>query len=306
MTKVKKQNKSKPKNKVKSALPTTKLTWLPKKTFELEFTVSWQKIKKTHDETLKQIAQKTEIKGFRKGKAPLDLVEKNIKKSELYQEVLRKILPETYEVAVKQHHLKPVISPKIQPLSTPEGKNWQFKAQACEGPEVKLGEYKKVVKGALAKEKIWVPGKDKKPGKDASQSYDQKIKIVTQTLLETAQVEISDLLIEDELNRILTRLLDQVNRLGMTIDQYLSSKGMSQEQLRNNYRQQAEESLKLEFILQAIIQEQKVNITETEVDKMIQAAPDKKIREKLKTPLQKAYIKVILAKRKALDSLINL
>ena len=293
--------------------PTTKLSWLPKKTFELEFTIPWAQVKESYDQALKELAVKTTIKGFRKGKAPLSLVEKNIDKQKLYKEILNKLLPETYSKAVKQHHLRPIISPKLTPISIKEGGDWQFKAVSCERPEIKLGDYQKQVRGALAKEKIWVPGQEspsvkvpENKDRNAKQSYDKKIKLITQALLINIKVELADILINDEVNRMLTRLLDQVNSLGMTIEQYLSSKGMTSEQLKANFRQQSEETLKLEFILQQIVADRKVKVEKEEIDKMIKAAPDKKIQKKLDTPIERAYIASIIAKRKVLDYLTSL
>lgn len=284
-----------------------KLTWLPKKTFELEFTIPWPQVKKTYDLVLEEEAVKTTIKGFRQGKAPLNLVEKNLDKQKLYQQVLNKLLPETYSKAVKQHNLRPIMSPKLTPTSIKDGESWQFKAVCCERPEIKLGDYQKELKGALAKEKIWTPGKGKdEEEKGAKQSYDKKIKLVTQTLLTNIKVELPDILINDEINRMLTRLLDQVNSLGMTIEQYFSSKGMTSKQLRADFRQQAEQTLKLEFTLQQIVMDRKVKVEKGEIDKMIQATPDEKIRKRLDTPLERAYLASIIAKRKVLDYLTNL
>lgn len=251
--------------------------------------------KKALETTIKEVASQTTIKGFRKGKAPLHLVQKEIDKQKLYNDVLRKLLPKTYTMAVKQHNLQPIISPKVTPISTKEGEDWKFKAVSCERPDIKLNDYQKQVKGALAKEK-----KDKKP------SYDEKMQKVTNALLENIKVEVADILLEDEMNRMLTRLLDQVNNLGMTIEQYLSSKATTIEKLRTNFRNQANKTLQLEFILQAIVVDRKIKIEKEEIDKMIKAAPDKKIQEKLNTPTEKAYIASILAKRKVLDFLTTL
>lgn len=307
-TKTKKNLKAAKKNSGKSK--TAKLTWLPKKTFELEFSIPWPIIKKTYQLVLEKAAQETEIKGFRKGKAPLNLVEKSLDKQKVYQEVLNQLLPGSWEKAIKDNHLRPIMVPKIQPVKAEENKDWVFKGTACERPEIKLGKYEQLVKGELSKAKIWTPGKEKPAGadlkKDAQQSYDQKIKIVTKVLTEKIKVDIPDLLIEDEVNRMLSRLLDQVNGLGMTIDQYLSSRGNNKEQLRAGFQRQAEATLKLEFILQAIVLDKKIKTEKAEVDKMIQATPDKKAQKKLDTPMQRAYISAILAKRKALDYLTSL
>ena len=45
-------------------------------------------------------------------------------KQKLYKEILNKLLPETYTKTVKQHNLRPIISPKLTPLSIKEGENW--------------------------------------------------------------------------------------------------------------------------------------------------------------------------------------
>lgn len=324
------KSQSSQKNSASSVLPknhpkTSSLTWLPKKTFELEFAIPWSKVKKFFDQALKTAASQATIKGFRKGKAPLKLVEKNIDKSKLYQEVLKKLLPTTYVEAIKKHNLRPIMNPNIQPISTQEGKDWQFKATSCETPEVKLNDYQKEVRTALAKEKIWVPGKNisdlsgkpdspnlpnkpnepKKP-KSPESSYSRRLKTVTTSILRSIEVNLPDILVEDEVNKMLSRFLDQVNRLGMTIDQYLNSKNITSEQLRANYKKSAEDSLKIEFILAEIIKDRSINIEKGEVDKIIKATPDEKARKQLDTPEQRVYIGHILAKRKAIDFLLSL
>lgn len=301
-----KTKKSKNKTISDGAKP-AKLTWLPKKTFELELTILWSKVKQALDQAVKDFAQQTTIKGFRRGKAPLRLIKKKVDKQKLYQEAINKLLPTAYSQAVKKHNLRPVIAPKLTPISIKEGENWRFKAVSCERPEIKLNNYQKIVKAALLKDKIWLPGKDKQEQKkNDSQSYDQKLKIATKALRENIKVEIPDILIEDEVNRMLSRFLDQVNALGITVQQYLQSKGISSDQLKSSYRRQAEQTLSLEFILQAIVADRKIKVEKQEIDKMINAAPDKKVQEKLKSPLERAYLASIIAKRKVLDYLTNL
>ncbi len=287
----------------------SKLTWLPNKTFELEFSVPWNKVKIAYDKTLEEVAKNIELKGFRKGKAPKNIVEKNVDKQALYEEAIKKLLPETYQAAVTKHNLKPIISPKVEAVSLKENEDWTFKATACETPEVKLGDYQKTVKGELAKDSIWTPEKGQSSAKKEEKQKptdDQKVKIATQALLDSAQVNLSDLLVEEEVSRMLSRLLDQVNALGMTIQQYLQNQNLTQQQLRENYKKQAEQTLKLEFILQEVVKDQKITVGDSDVEKMIAAAPDEKVRKQLETPMQKAYIASVLAKRKAIDYLINL
>src|SRR3972149_6899832 len=235
-----------------------KLTWLPKKTFELEFEVEWPEVKKTYDHVLEHFADAVKLKGFRKGKAPKDLVEKSVDKADVYGEVINHLLPNTYAEAVKEHKLRPAIAPKITIVEAQENKAWKFKATSCELPEIKLNDYQKAVRGALAKEAIWTPGKgDPKQTEKTELTENQKLNLISQALLETVSLDLPDLMIQAETDRLLSRLLDQIQKLGLTIDQYASSNQKTVDQLKAEYRLAAVNSLKLELILAAIGEEKK-------------------------------------------------
>jgi len=82
--------------------------------------------------------------------------------------------------------------------------------------------------------------------------------------------------------------------------------GKTSEQLRAEYSKQAEESLKFELILSQIAEEQKIEIKEEEVEKMIKAVPDKKRQSQMNTPTQRAYLRQLLRKRKVIDNFMKL
>ncbi|OGD62593.1 hypothetical protein A2160_06180 [Candidatus Beckwithbacteria bacterium RBG_13_42_9] len=292
-----------------------KLTWLPNKTFELTLTIPKEEVKKTYGQVLSLLAKDTAVKGFRQGKAPEKLVEEKVGKSHVYEHVVQELVTGKYLEALKKHQLKPIISPKVSMVSMKDGEDWAFKATACEMPEIKLGKWEEAVKGVNATAKIWTPasGKPATPESKAGdqvqtqpESEDKKIAKIFDALLKEAQVDLSQILIDDETNRMLSKLLDQVNKLGMTIDQYLASEHKTSDQLRQEYRELAERTLKLEFILAEIGQEKNFAVTEKEVELMIQAVPDEKSRQNLQTPEQKTYIASILRKRKTIDFLLKL
>ena len=111
---------------------------------------------------------------------------------------------------------------------------------------------------------------------------------------------------EDEVDKMLARLVDQVSRIGLTVEKYLASHGKTSEQLRSEYENQAEQTLKLEMILSQIADQQKVTIKDEEVEKMIKAVPDQKTQKTMDTPAQRAYIRQLLRKRGVIDSLLKL
>jgi len=310
MTKPKPAKKPKAKPTSSTGKPTTsaaKLSWLPKKTFTLEFSIPWSKVKVSYDKVLTQLAKQVKLEGFRQGKAPKDMVEKATDKAKLYGEVINQLLPLSYAQAVKQHHLKPATAPKIQIIKAEENQAWQFQATSCELPEVKLGDYKTIAKGALAKEKIWTPDKGKPEENQAKQLTDtQKFNLIAQALLKDIKLELPDLLVETERDKMLAKLLDQVQKLGLTIEQYAASSQKTVDQLKTDYHQTASNTLKIELILQAIANDRQVKVDEKEIDKMIAAAGDDKLKKQLNTPAERAYIASILKKRQIIDYLISL
>lgn len=272
-------------------------------TIELTITVPWTRVKADYQKTLAELAKKTEIKGFRKGKAPIKLVEQNTDKKAVYEEVLKILLPQVYTEAVKKHEIKPIINPQIKVINLQEGKDWQIQASTCELPKIKLGNYQEAVREALATEKIWTPQKAKKSPADASQ--EDKTTKVFKALLEFVKFKLPQILIGQEVNRMLSRLVDQTSQLGLTIEEYLASAKKTGEQLREEYRKQAQQTLKLEFILAQIAEKEKVIVSNQEVEEMIAAVPTEN-KKNLQSAEQKFYIQQLLRKRKVIDNLINL
>ena len=260
-----------------------RLTWLPKKTFELEFSIPWEEVKKSYDKVLNELTKKAKLEGFRPGKAPKDLVEKSLDKGKLYGEVINQLLPLSYTQAVSQHQLRPAIAPKITIISAEENKPWQFKASCCELPEIKLGNYQGTVRSALVKSQL--------EKKELTQT--QKLNLVSKALIDEIKIELSDLLIESERDRLLSRLLDQIQKLGLTIDQYAGSNNKTVEQIKQEYQLTAANTLKLELILQTVAEDKKFQADEQEINK-------------LKEPAERAYIASILKKQQAIDYLLTL
>ncbi len=93
---------------------TTALTRLAGSAFEVTITVPWADVKKIYDAVFEELAAEIEIEGFRKGKAPRNLIEEKVDKSKVYGEVINRILPDSYQKALAEHGLKPVITPRVQ------------------------------------------------------------------------------------------------------------------------------------------------------------------------------------------------
>ncbi len=280
------------------------LNKLPDGTIEVTINIPWKRVLGAYQKKLEQLAKVVDVKGFRKGKAPIKMVEKQLNKATVYQEILKEIIPDLYLEAVKEHKIKPIVNPQISVVSLEEKKDWQIKAVTCEIPEIKLGKYKEEIKKTLSSDKIWVPGKDKE--KQTQESETKKLDKIFKTLIESIKFEVPEILIQEEANKMLSKLIDQTNQLGLTLEQYLASSGKTADQVKKEYQNQAEQTIKLELILSKIADEEKVKVTDDQVEKMIKSIPEKETQESFKNEAQKAYIRQILRKRQVIDNLSKL
>ena len=274
----------------------------PNNVTAITVTVPWQDVVKKYNEMIEEVIKDAEIKGFRKGKAPRDLVEKNLNKDTFYTEVLNKIVPDSYAEIIKKNDLRPVVMPRIEVVSREEDKDWVYKVIVCEQPGITLVDYKDEIAKTHAKDKIWVPGKDeKKPEeKDKNKILSENLAVI----LEKSQVGLADLVIEDELTKLLSELLEEIKKLGLTLDQYLASTGKTVETLRNEYKSKAENSLKLEFILNKIADLEKITVSDEEIQKAIEEVKEEKLKEQLKN--SSYQLATLLRRQKTLDYIANL
>ncbi len=289
---------------------TFNLTWLPKKTFEILATAPWLEIGKAKKKAVAKAGEGMEIKGFRKGKAPENLIIESLSPNKLLELTLQEIIPEFYSKAISSFGLKPIIFPKIELVSAKEKEDWKIKLTSCEEPEVKLGNYKDELKKQKATDSIWTPGKggsgDKKEKspENSAEKKDEKLDKTIKYLLDHIKIEISDLLIDAEVSRKLSELLEQTQRLGLTIDQYLASIGKTVESLKQEYKSQVERSLALQLILSAIAETEKIAVTPEEIEKAILSTKNEEEKKALES--QKDVLVSILRQQKTLDFLASL
>lgn len=205
--------------------------------------IPWEKVKAEYQKILAAAGEKAEIDGFRPGKAPLNLVEEKIGKQRIYQDVIDAVVPAAYREEVGKQGLKPIITPRLKPVKLTENQDWEFEVAVVQLPEVNLGEWEANISLALAALK---PEEDKKTN-DA-----KRLQAAFDTLLKTAKVDLPQMLVDEEVNIQLSKLVDQVKAVGMTIEQYLSAKRFTAEKLRADYEKTARDALSLNLALDAV------------------------------------------------------
>ena len=109
---------------------------------KLEITIEAKKF----DEAIKKVYLKSvkyfNIPGFRKGKAPMNIVERYYGKEIFYEDAFNEVVPQEYETELKQNNIEAVSHPDIDITQIGKGQDLIFTAIVQTKPEVKLGKYK--------------------------------------------------------------------------------------------------------------------------------------------------------------------
>ncbi len=276
-------------------------------TIQITFKIPNEIIEETKKTVLKKLSKEVDIPGFRPGQAPLSKVEEKVSKDTLLEKILTYILPDILNEAIKEYKIKPSIYPRIELIKARLGEDWEIRATTCELSQVELGDYKQKIIAALRVQKIWTPDSLKEEKEEKQLSREEKEQLVIKTLLESIKVKVPKILIDEEVNSKLSKFLERLEKLGLSLETYLSSTGKSPQDLRNEYERQAYEGISLDLILTKIAQDENLEVNPKDVETAINfAKSDPKISDDFESEERKKFIEAILKRKKALEYLVNL
>ncbi len=124
---------------------------------KLQVIVPADVVKQERNAVFKEIYQVAKVKGFRPGKAPVNVVEA-MYKSEILSETMQKLLSNTLEDALREAEVNPINRPEITPPDAiEEDKDFEYTVLFEVLPEIELGQYKEL---KLKKDKQAVKDED--------------------------------------------------------------------------------------------------------------------------------------------------
>lgn len=129
---------------------------LPKSQIELKIEVPINEFNSFIDRATLNLGKDLEVKGFRKGKVPKEIIEKEIGPEKILIEAADLAVRENYQKAVRQlmekNKITPVSEPKIEIQKLSRGANFIFLAKTTILPEIKLPDYKNIAAKVERKE----------------------------------------------------------------------------------------------------------------------------------------------------------
>ena len=109
---------------------------------KLTFNIEAEKFEEAMKKVYAKTAKYFNIPGFRKGKAPMQLVERQYGSAIFYEDAFNELVPDIYDEAIKENKVEAVSRPNIDIVQMEKGKELIFTATVETKPEVELGKYK--------------------------------------------------------------------------------------------------------------------------------------------------------------------
>jgi trigger factor len=113
-------------------------------------------------------------------------------------------------------------------------------------------------------------------------------------------VDIGEILVDDELNRILVRFNSQLAQQKKSLEEYLSEQKTTIDELKAKWRPQAEKNVKISLTIDQIGKDEKVQVQKEEVDKALASVNQTNLSDEQKRDLQK-YLAFSIFQAKTLD-----
>ena len=120
----------------------TKIEKLPENVVKVDIEIPAKDAVNYYNNAAKKLAQYVNIPGFRKGKAPRNILEQNIGEDRIKYEALESALPRIFSEVIKENNFDVVAQPYVESYDYKIGEDMKITAKLELRPEVTLGEYK--------------------------------------------------------------------------------------------------------------------------------------------------------------------
>lgn len=130
----------------------TTIKKLDKSEVEIIGVLEVREFEKYEEKALERIGERTELQGFRKGKAPVSIIKENVQEMELLEEMAELALQDNYVKILEENKIDAIGHPQIAITKIGKGSDLEFKIVTAVLPEIKLPDYKKIAGEQAKKE----------------------------------------------------------------------------------------------------------------------------------------------------------
>ncbi len=298
---------------------------------EIKAEISWDHLEKFYQKRLEKIAEHAELDGFRKGKAPLEVVEQQVGQMEILQQAAQDALGDAYPAIILEEKLRVLGYPQMAITKIAHGADLEFTALTALMPEIQLPDYKSIAaKHNKEQKKVEISDEefdqsvqrmrsmyahsmnpdvvqetgDKDVIQDLPELSDEFVsklgnyanvedfttkfrqeltdqkkhqedgtrrEAIIQAIAQEIHVEIPEVLVESEKDKMLAAIKDDISRMGLEFDAWLNHSQKTEKEMRKEMNEDAKERALADLILKAIAQEESITPQEEDVEAQISA-----------------------------------
>ena len=193
-----------------------------------------------------------------------------------------------------------------------KGQKVIFKVTVHEVKEVKIPELDKDffddlgMEGITTKEELLKELRETIKAKKEMQMENEYVDKLLDELMQSSEIELHDVMIEDELHRMVHQYEDNLRMQGFSLEQFYQFTNSNEEQLKEQMKPEAIKRLKSRLILEEIVKLEKIDFSDEEANKEAENIASKYQMTKEEFLTQFGGIEMIkydLKMRKALDTI---
>ncbi len=289
---------------------------LPQSQVELTIEVPADSFKDCYDKTILELAREVKREGFRPGKVPKEIIEKEVGEQKILAQAAENCIKENYLKAVDEKEIEPLGQPRVEILKMALGNPLEFKATVSVMPEIKMPDYRKIASNVQKKEVKVTEAEIAKLKEEKERMEKEGVRQeILQKIAEDSEIEIPEEMVERERDMILNNLKQQVSQiLQMSFEDYLKKIQKTEEELQQSLLPEAEKRVKNLLVLRAIAEKENIQVSEEEVKEFLEQHPYLKNidlsplakGERIDENQLKEYTKEVIRNEKTLQLLENL
>ena len=239
---------------------------LPGSEVEIFIEVPAEEFEKIYQEAREKALKNISLNGFRPGKVPKELAEKNLDEGN--------VLKKTAEEAIRKFYFPVLIEKKIEAIGKPlititkiaKGNSFCFKAKTAVLPEITLPDYRKIV--AEIRNKV-----NDANGQSVGEEMKKRQKIqldILEAISAASEMEIPEVLVVAEKEKMLGEFKASIENMGMSWPDYLAHLQKSEDDLRKDWQEDALRRVKYGLILREFAEKENIEVNAEEVQSRVE------------------------------------
>jgi trigger factor len=108
---------------------------------KLTVEVPFEELKPSLDKAYKAIAQQINVPGFRRGKVPPMVIDRQVGRGAVLQEAINEVVPQKYVEALQNHDLQPLAQPEVEVTRIEDNEAIEFTAEVDVRPEIEVPDW---------------------------------------------------------------------------------------------------------------------------------------------------------------------